>query len=393
MKRKQIIFIQTTIFLLFILSSCSRENKIWNHAKSNNDISSFEYYIANYPYGEYTDSAKILISNIRELQKEKPPVISKIITTPIAPWDDMECKEICLQISISAPQSKEYETDFKEKGFKIVKDYFELRGIKILPLNQNCKTKLLISLKMKSFGASYLNFGYLYTGYEIKGTYILTTDGYTSIKGAISKKEPVAQQVEKKNQFGGSTYRVKSTRIVGPEPTSPFPDINSLVLNNEFISKLWNTPNLSSPLPDTQLPEYYINYIYRLFCSQDYHDRGQAISIINSDYFDRKPEDIIPLITYNLNNYCLYDQNIKYGNLGFEILEKMSINAIEAAPILIELMAYRKKTSSENKYLDLKNNYIEEILETITRQKNDQMNDIGSWRTWWFNYKRQDLKD
>jgi len=388
MKKGQIIFIQTTIFLLIVLSSCSLENKTWNFAKSNNDISSFEYYIENYPYGEYLDSAKKNISNIRESQKEKPLIISKILSTPIAPWDNKECKEICLQLSISAPQSEKYKIESKEKGFEIVKQYFESRGIKVLPINQNCETKLLVNLKMKSFGASYFNFGYLYTGYEIRGTYVLKADGQIPIKGSIFKEEPIAKQVEKKTQYGGTTYKADLIRTVGPKPFSPFPNLISLLLNKDFLSKLWDTPDLNSLLPETQLPEYYMNYVYRSFCSPELYDRGRASNIIMSHNFDRNPEEIIPLITYNLSNYCLRDQNIKYRNLGFKVLEKMGGNAIDAVPILIELIASRNTISSTNHYIDLKNNNIEDVLETISGHKNEQMNDISSWRAWWFNYKK-----
>lgn len=393
MKKGRLIFILTSIFILLVFSSCSPESKTWNIAKSNNDISSFEYYIETYPLGEYSDSANIYIKNIREAQKEKPFIISKIISTPIASWANKECKEICLKFSISAPQSKEYEIDSKEKGSKILKKYFELRGIELLPLSEDCETRLLIDLKMKAFGTSYFNFGYLYTGYQIKGTYLLKTNGHTPIKGNIFEEEPIAKQVEKKTQYGGTTYKVDLLRTVGPKPFSPFPNLKSLVLNEEFLSKLWKTPDLSSTPLDTQFPEYYTNYIYRLFCSLDHHDRGNAESMINSKYFDRKPENIIPLITYNTSIYGLRDQKLKYSNLGLEVIEKMGVSAIDAAPILIELMASRNNISLENEYVDLKNKYIEEILEIITGNKNEQLNDISSWRAWWFDYKKSDLRE
>ncbi len=375
--------ILAAITLSIILSSCSRESKIWNQAKSNNDISSYKYYSSFYPTGVYLDSAKLFINNIRELQKGKPDLISRVLTHPIPLWDSMVCKEIGLQINISAPRSsKEYKINSEARGLDIAKNYFAKKGITVIPINGNCKTKLIVNLNMKAFGAYYTNFGYLYTGYEIKGKISLKTDGQTPITESIYRKEPVSKSVRRETQHGFTWYSTLSGRQIGASPSSAFPNLASLVLDDKFLLKLWGAPKSSSPNHKKQLSKYDINYIYHSFCNIDAMDRRRAIEIIESDISEFRSNEIISLVTYNIQNYGLQNENSYLSNLGIKVLEKMGADAIDAAPVLIEYMAYRADKL-------WKYSSIERTLEIITGENKST---IPSWRKWWFNHKNSKLK-
>ncbi len=377
--------ILAAITLAIILSSCSRESEIWNQAKSNNDISSYKYYSENYPTGVYLDSAKLFINNIRELQKGKPDLISQVLTHPIPLWDSMVCKKIGLQINISAPQSKEYEINSEARGLDIAKNYFAKKGITAIPINENCKTKLIVNLNMKAFGASYINFGYLYTGCEIKGKISLKTDGQIPITESIYYKEPVSQSVRRKTQYGFTLYYTLAGKQIGASPPSAFPKLASLVLDHKFLLKLWGAPKSSSPNHKKQLSKYDINYIYHSFCNIDVMDRRRAIKIIESDISEFRSNEIISLVTYNIHNYGLQNENSYLSNLGIRVLEKMGTDAIDAAPVLIEYMAYRA-----DKFW--KYSSIERTLEIITGNKKYSISGMSSWREWWFNHKNSKLK-
>jgi hypothetical protein len=374
MKKRQIQCIQVAVLFLVVLSACSRENKIWDLVVSNHDITSYEFYLENFPQGAYADSAKVYIDGIKALQKEKPPIIVKIVPTPVASWDNKLCTEIGLKISVSFPQAPGLEEAYREKGFEILKDYFEKRGIRIIPFHKGCETQLLVDFKIKSLGASYFDHGYFYTGYDIQGSFLLKTADKTPIKLAVSEKRPISDQVEKKTEYGFTTYKAGLFGRAGREPEVPLPDLKDLFLNKNFMSQLWETQE--TLLSGEQIAEYYTNYLYRCFCDPDKFERGRAMNVILSENFDRKPEEMIQLITYNLNNYCLADSDIDSCNLGLEILQKMGPEAIEAAPVLIEYMASRKDKSLDNEY-------VEEVLEKVSGRKNEKKNDICAWRSWW----------
>lgn len=363
MKKRQIQCIQVAVLFLMVLSACSRENKIWDLAETNHDISSYEYYLENFPEGAYADSAKVYIEDIKALHKEKPPIIVKIVPTPVASWDNKVCTEIGLKISVAFPKAPELEKAYKEKGFELLRDYFEKRGIRIIPLHKDCETQLLVDLKIRSLGNSYYNLGYFYTGYDIQGSFLLKTEDETPIKLTVSEKKPVANQVTKKT---------------GREPAAPLPQLKDLFLNQNFMSRLWEKQD--SLLSGEQIADYYTNYLYRCFCDENKYERGRAMSVMMSENFERKPGEMIQLITYNLNHFCLNEADLEPCNLGFEILEKMGGDAVDAAPVLIEYIASRKDRS-------LDNSYVEGILETVTGHKNELKNDISGWRTWWFHYK------
>ena len=370
MRKRQRNIIQVAIMILIILSACSRENKIWDLVKMNNDISSFEFYKENYPRGKYLDSAEFYIDNLSELHKSKPLIISQEITFPIASWDNKVCEEIGLQISVSFPQQREFEKKYRERVFNIIKEDFEQRGIKTVPLNDNCETKLLINVKMKTYPGTYERIGLVYTGYDFEATYLLMTDDKAPIRASIYKERPVAEFIYRYAGYDGS------------KPFHGVPDV-SILLDPTFTSKLWyNSDSLSL---NTKIPDYYINYIYQLFCNQDSRDRYHAIQIMTSDNFELKPEVIIPLFTYNLSN----DTSLQRlsGGYDFEILRKMGVDAIDVAPILIEYIAFRNSQGWD--YDD-----VEEILEFITGYKNNYvLNKVSKWREWWFNYKCPGLVD
>ncbi|MFA5302681.1 MAG: hypothetical protein WC395_08350 [Bacteroidales bacterium] len=374
MEKRHIQCIQVAILFLVILSSCSRENKIWDLVASSHDITSYEFYLENYPQGAYADSAKVCIDGIKALQKEKPLIIQKIVPTPVASWDNKLCTEIGLKISVSFPQSPGLEKAYREKGFEILKDYFEKRGIRIIPMHKGCETQLLVDFKIRSLGASYFDLGYFYTGYDIQGSFLLKTDDKMPIKLAVSEKLPKAKVVEKKTEYGFTKYKADFSGRAGREPDAPLPDLKDLFLNKNFMSQLWETQD--TLLSGEQMAEYYTNYLYRCFCDANKFVRGQAMSVMMLEKFERKPGEMIQLITYNLNNYCLADTDIEYCNLGLEILNIMGPDAIEAVPVLIEYMASRKEKS-------LDNNYVEEVLEKISGRKNEIKNDISAWRSWW----------
>ncbi len=378
MKKRQIQFIQVAVLFLMVLSACSRENKIWNLVETNHDISSYEYYLENFPEGVYADSAKVYIEDIKALHKEKPPIIVRIVPTPVASWDNKVCTEIGLKISVAFPKAPELEKAYKEKGFELLRDYFEKRGIRIIPLHKDCETQLLVDLKIRSLGTSYYNLGYFYTGYDIQGSFLLKTEDETPIKLTVSEKKPVANQVTKKTEYGYTKYIADSFGRAGREPAAPLPQLKDLFLNQNFMSRLWEKQD--SLLSKEQIADYYTNYLYRCFCDANKYERGRAMSVMTLENFERKPLEMIQLITYNLNHFCLNEADIEPCNLGFKILEKMGRDAVDAAPVLIEYMASRKDRSLEN-------TYVEGILETVTGHNNEIKNDIGGWRTWWFHHK------
>ncbi len=63
----------------------------------------------------------------------------------------------------------------------------------------------------------------------------------------------------------------------------------------------------------------------------------------------------------------------------------MGSDAIDAAPVLIEYMAYGAKNRWDY-------SSIERTLEIITGNKKYSKSVMSSWRKWWFNYKSPKLK-
>ena len=368
------------ILIVTIITACSKDKKTWEIARTKNDILSYEYYIKLYPFGKYIDSANLYINNIIENNDHLP----KILIPPIAAWDNLIIDTICFQSTVSAPQSKEYAINSKTEYFNQAKEFFAKIGIAVVPNMINYRNKLSIKLKFNAIGANYENVGYQYTGYKVNGTILLSGEGETPIKLSVNEIEEAEEFINTIKDINDPFVKWRR------DPGYAMPDLISTQFFADFIYKVWG----SSPLiwlgnkyeiderileKKSKISKYDKSSIICACYSNDYKSCERALMIINSGDIKLEPKQILSLVSYNLNKYCLDYENPVISISDFlNAIDKMDASVMDAVPVLIKFIDERQKKGM------FKNDKVEKKLEDITGQNFE--GDINGWKDWWFYY-------
>lgn len=411
------------ICISVFLISCSSDEKTWNIANKNNDILSYEYYIEKYPKGKYTDKARYFIN---EIKYQNPPLISKIIP-PIKLWNNTVIDTLILQISISAPQSKEYEAKIKSEYLSIIKEILKQIGITIVPNNIECKTKMIFNLQAAALSANY-NYGNLYTGIKLTGQISLETDDEKSIKVIINENNPcpstiyytkIHQMSSAESSWRQSFGNINSDGAFDSEKEPEYiieqysPRTKQYLL--DFFYKTWGASPIlwlskylrNDPGQEEFNNEYEGDYseeltnnIIRACCIVDYNKdnfitheeqklNNRAWEMILKENIHYKPKIIMPMILYNINKYGIFNTKkhkdnstviIRDLNL-LKLIEKLGSSAIEVTPYLIKHLELSVKN---NDYTQKKNTIA--LLNKITDENFDCY--FKSWEIWWFKNKQ-----
>lgn len=382
------------ICLFVFLISCSSDNKTWNIAIENDDITSYAYYRKKYPDGKYSEKALSLYMEIRSSQRNEQPILPDKIIPPISIWNNKIINSLSLKISISAPQLKESQSEYESKYYNLIENTLGKIGIMVVDQNTNHNTTLRINATIRALSANYSNFGTLYNGYRIKGDISLTSNGEIPITLSIKKEKPCEQLLFLTEE---SAQRMKKP-LQQLDLGSPEEYIW------DFFDKVWGWSPLvwldktnnsfSKDLGkdyEGELSTALVNNIIRACYSDNSSIRESAI---NYFLYNRLYEDhtiAIPIILHNIKRREFLEGHApKVSLLNFQIVSLLSFmgeDAIEATPNFIDYTKSRMKghlsTESENQ-INFK------ILKQITGQ--DFNVDLERWQKWWF-YNKKILLD
>jgi len=369
-----------TICISASLLSCSSDKKTWDTAKINNDIISYEYYIDKYNNGYYVDSAQYLITKIHEINSSlTPPDLDKLIP-PVKPWNNKIVDSLKLTISISASQSKKYKEKQESKYLNILIEILKNMGIAVVPKNAKCNTSLIVKLNTKTLDASYINMGYLYTGYKMTGTISLTSFGKNPITLHVNKEEPCPIHVR---------YSEKEIEKL-KKPDTKLESINIYKFIKDFLYKTWG------PSPILWIGRYYFeprfselndkyegdlskeltNNIIRACYSEKTKIRQQALELVSRKNFPFNNKAVLPMIIYTTKKHGLH-LYVSLNQTLLDLIKRLGASTIEITPILINFAeSYKDKGKLETAKL------ITEALENITGVNFNE--DIQSWKKWWF---------
>jgi hypothetical protein len=366
------------IYICSFLLGCTSELSTWNKAKLKNDIISYEYYIENYPNGQFYDSATYIVNRLFYSLKEiKPPVINKIVP-PIREWDNLAIDCVSLNISVSTLQSQSIGSRVETIYYNTISQELNNIGITVAQKGSKPQATLTLNINARALGANYEKFGYQYLGYELNGAISLTKEGKKPITLLINKNEPCPPYISyvKKSEISGVQKPSRPEDILNSATTVSFIDYYYRVWGASPI--LWFTINdydlpqeLRSASKEKMTSELG-NNIIRASLSDYNFIKERALALLPLCTSDSKT--LLSIALYNINRGIVADDG-KISKHVCTILASLGGDiAIEAVPSLILYAEISGKSGKE------------EVFETLRLITGENFgDDVNKWKHWWIN--------
>lgn len=345
------------------ITGCSTDKKDWHTAKLNNDVISYEYYVEKYPTGDCRDSANMLIQELRIL----PPQIPPGMAPPIPKWNNKIIDRLALHVSVSFNfLSEEFRQKQELAYYNTIEEVLENIGISVISPDTQGRTKLDVQLNVKAFKQNYLQWGNLYSGYELKGMISLTSDNEDPITLTIDTTKPCPERASYKAEM------IESLK-------HPAYVLYELKIKRYFFDFLYDT---WGPSPCLWIDTYsLLNYDLPTEFRVDYEgdlSQNLIINAIRACCCD----------VQDIRNRALdfINSNKSRGKIDPKMIQEIGPYLVTAIPILIKKAEdIRKMGASDNGLIT--------TLELLTGKKFDVdakpwKKEMKHWKKWWFNNKQ-----
>jgi len=305
----------------------------------------------------------------------KPPSLPKYQIPSVNIWNGAVIDRLSLFSLVSFPQ---FKSNHSRSIDATIRRTLNRLGIKIDPPNSEYPTRLSVKITGRAHSAFYIPGGKLYTGGEIKGELVLSSNDSEPYIFPVNVYKPPS-----KNYIAPSKEWLKKMRK--PEHYR----FKKLWLKPvvDFFEKVWGPPALvylldeenmfpntvSRRLTDIGPTKEVMIHIIRALYSVDYDLRDSALSMFTSGGFAPDATEAIPHITRMID-----DKSKTPTRKAIWALEKFGSRAIKSVPFLIA--ALDKRDHSDNAY---------DALRTITGK--DFPKDSRKWKRWWFKYGKNIL--